>query len=256
MLNSRQLQRPVHPEQSVLVRSYAVVHPPGLHLPERRWPWHVLAHAHAGVMSVHTERGTFVVPPHRAVWVPAGERHAVTMAGRVDVRTLYFASRFEALWERPRALQATPLVRELIKHVTEVGALHDHDPAQARLAEVVLDQLQLLEQVPLELRQPHDPRAARLAERLLAQPALDLDDALSSVGASRRTLERCFVAETGFTLGRWHKRARLLEALRRLAAEEPVTDVAIAIGYESASAFIAAFKRELGSSPGRYFRED
>jgi AraC-like DNA-binding protein len=45
----------------------------------------------------------------------------------------------------------------------------------------------------------------------------------------------------------------LLQALRLLAAGRPVTSVALDVGYESASAFIAMFKRTLGVTPHRYF---
>ena len=77
-----------------MVRSYAVTHPPNLDLPTRRYEaWDQLCFASQGVMNVETSDGTWVVPPHRAVWIPAGTRHAVRMTGRVSLRTLFFAER-------------------------------------------------------------------------------------------------------------------------------------------------------------------
>lgn len=241
----------------MLLRSYAVEHPPGLDLPARTWPWHVLNHAVRGVMTVHTSAGAWVVPPHRAVFVPAGLEHRASIAGRVDVRSLYFASSLEAPWSRPRALTVSPLLRELIVHVAGLGRpLREDDACDRRLTLVVLDQLRALPSPPLTLPLPTDDRARALAAWLRADAARSLDDGVATVGASRRTLERLFRAETGMTLGRWHKRARLLDALRLLAGGEPVTGVAFAVGYDSPSAFIAAFKRELGTTPARYFDDD
>ena len=68
-------------------------------------------------------------------------------------------------------------------------------------------------------------------------------------GASLRTIERCFLAETGIPVGEWRRRTRLFHALRRLEAGGSVTDVALEVGYSTTSAFSAAFTREFGRSP-------
>ena len=70
-----------------------------------------------------------------------------------------------------------------------------------------------------------------------------------------RTLERVFLRETAMPLGRWRRRARLISALRLLAEGLDVTRVAVDVGYQASSAFIAAFRRELGTTPGRYFAD-
>jgi AraC-like DNA-binding protein len=109
--------------------------------------------------------------------------------------------------------------------------------------------------VPLQLPLPRDSRAARFAE--LANSAssggLPTVAMLRKCGTSRRTMERLFRAETGMSLGQWQRRQTLLHALRRLAAGENVSGVAGELGYNSSSAFIAMFRRELGRTPKRYF---
>jgi AraC-like DNA-binding protein len=102
---------------------------------------------------------------------------------------------------------------------------------------------------------PRDPRARQAAELLRRRPgdSRALEKTAREAGASKLTLERLFRAETHMTLGRWRQRSRLIEALRRLAAGHAVTRVALEVGYESPSAFVAAFRRELGTTPGRYF---
>jgi AraC-like DNA-binding protein len=118
---------------------------------------------------------------------------------------------------------------------------------------VILDQLETLDAAPLRLPMPADARARALADRLARDPALPIARAIRSVGASRRTLERVFARETQMTLGRWTQRLRLVEALRLLGSGRQVAVVALDVGYASASAFGAAFRRVLGTTPGRYF---
>jgi AraC-like DNA-binding protein len=154
-------------------------------------------------------------------------------------------------------LNVPALLRELILHAGARAPLWEDRPADGRLVGVIVDQLAALPAAPLQLPFPRDPRARRAADLLLAgvaDPADDrtVTDLAREAGASRRTLERLFAAETGLSVGRWRTRARLVEAVRRLADGQAVTAVAAELGYATPSAFGAAFRRELGTSPGRY----
>jgi AraC-like DNA-binding protein len=146
------------------------------------------------------------------------------------------------------------LMRELILHISRIGVLDRRKPAQAHLISVLLDELVSVSNVPLQLPMPRDPRARRLAALLQASPDDDSSVAQLSrrAGASRRTIERLFLAETRMTVGEWRRRLRLLHGVRLLAGGEPVTQVAFDTGYASTSAFIAAFKRMFGVTPSRY----
>lgn len=244
-------------DADLLVRSFAVTLAVGQTLPLRTVDWDQLAYASQGVMSVHTTEGTWVVPPHRAVWIPAGVPHWAAMSGRVAVRTLYFALGLAAALPRScRAVNVSPLLRELILRTARQSLLRRNVPAEARLARFLLDELRTLPAVPLQLPMPNDPRARRLAAHLLAKPADARPLALAArdAGASQRTLERLFRQETQMTLGRWRQRLRLIEALRLLAAGHEVTRVALEVGYRSPSAFVSAFRQQLGTTPARYFR--
>ena len=241
-------------EPDLWVRAYAVTHPKGLGLSERAYPaWDQLAYASRGVMSVVTAASTWVVPPHRAMWVPAGEPHAVHMSGQVMVRTLFFRRGLVKLPRRCQAVNVSPLLRELVLEAARAGILRRSQPRQRRLVQVMVDHLEALPVVGLQLPQPRDARARRAAELLQADPGAVLAKVARQAGASKRTLERVFLAETALSLGRWRQRARLIEALRLLAEEHAVTRVALDVGYRSPSAFVSAFRRELGTTPRRYF---
>jgi AraC-like DNA-binding protein len=240
-----------------LLRTLAVGYPSGTVLEHHSHDWAQLVYASEGVMSVHTEDGTWVVPSHRGVWIPGGVRHSIGMSGWVSMRTLYFAPRLAgALPRRCCVVAVPPLLRQLILHTVARGVLRRTVPEHRRLGLFLLDQLRLLPAVPLELPMPRDARALRVAERLRQDPAetTPLDRLAPAAGASRRTLERLFQKETGMSFGRWRQQARLLQAMRLLAGGEPVTAAALAVGYESPSAFIAAFSAVLGTTPGRYYR--
>jgi AraC-like DNA-binding protein len=101
-----------------------------------------------------------------------------------------------------------------------------------------------------------EERARQVAQALTDDPAdrRTLAEWGRQVGASERTLARGFVAGTGLAFGRWRARLRLQAALPALAAGQPVGNVARHVGYESASAFVAAFRRETGLTPAAYFR--
>jgi AraC-like DNA-binding protein len=254
---SKKRQRRPEGDEHLIVRSYAVTHPPGLGMSERAYPdWDQLAYASRGVMTVVTSQGTWVVPPHRAVWIPAGVAYGVRMSGRVSVRTLFFRPRMRGQLPRTcAALNVSPLVRELVLHASRRNTLRRDLPADRRLARLLLDQLATLPAEPLQLPMPRDARARQAAEVLLADPGgrSGLHEVARAAGASKRTLERVFLRETAMTLGRWRRRLRLVEALRLLAEGHAVTRVALDVGYETPSAFISAFRRELGRTPGRYF---
>jgi AraC-like DNA-binding protein len=244
-------------EGEILVRTLAVGYPSGAVLSRHSHDWAQLVYASDGVMTVGTEEGTWVVPPQRAVWIPAGVRHSVAMSGWVAMRTLYLAPRLlRGLPRRCCVVAVSPLLRELVLHTIVEGMLRRDQAAHRRLVDVLLDQLRVLPAVPLELPIPRDGRALRVARRLQEHPAerATLDALARRAGASRRTLERLFHLETGMSFGRWRQQARLLHAMRLLAGGAPVTTAALEVGYESTSAFIAAFSQVLGTTPGRYYR--
>jgi AraC-like DNA-binding protein/quercetin dioxygenase-like cupin family protein len=214
-----------------------------------------LVYAETGVMTVRTARGTWVVPTRRAVWVPASVPHAIEMLGDVTMKTLYLRPRLvRGLPRRCCVLHVSPLLRELVLHACARGSL-GRAAADARLAGVLLDQLAEARSVPFQLPTPRDARARRVADALARDPAdgRPLDGLAAEAGASKRTIERAFRLETGMTFGKWRQQLRLLHATRLLATGAKVTAAALDAGYESPSAFIAMFRRAMGTTPSKYF---
>ena len=245
-------------EDRFQIRTLAMNCPPGHVIHLHSHEWHQLIYASRGVMTVNTATGSWVVPAHRAVWVPARIEHSIQMLGAVFVRTLYIRAGLSRLLPTDCCVvNVSPLFRELILHTVQIGMLDRNVPSQKRLTGVIVDQLQTLRTVPLKLPMPSDTRALRVFDLLRANPGdqRPLLQIAKETGASKRTLERIFISETEMSFGKWRQQLRVLEALRLLAAGESVTTVAFKIGYDSTSAFISAFKTALGTTPGRYYAD-
>jgi AraC-like DNA-binding protein len=181
------------------------------------------------VLSVRTAEATWVLPTTRALWIPARLPHETASdGGRATMRSLYIRpGLFPVSWaetDRPTPVAASPLMAELI------GYLGEPDLGASRRWH---------------------------AEALRANPAdqRTLREWGHEVGASERTLARAFAAEAGVPFGRWRTLLRLQAALSMLAAGEPVSRVAGRVGYDTPSAFVAAFRRETGQTPGSLFKD-
>jgi AraC-like DNA-binding protein/quercetin dioxygenase-like cupin family protein len=211
---------------------------------------HQLAWAASGVLTVITADATWVLPPTRALWIPAGLPHETGAAGRTTMRTLYIKpGRFG--WQTPTPVAASPLLAELIGYLGT-----DLDPGHRARAEALLaDLLTPMPVTTIEVRLPSGEPARQVAAELRRNPAdkRTLREWGHEVGASERTLARAFVAGSGVPFGRWRMLLRLQAALPMLAAGEPVGRVAYRVGYDTPSAFVAAFRRETGATPAGYF---
>lgn len=210
-------------------------------------------YASSGTMRVICNRDIWVVPPSQAVWVPPQHEHEVYFPGKVLLKNLFVDPSVTVdLPGQCTILKVSSFLRELIGRAVEIGEEYLVDSPGWRVMQVLLDELRHAEETPLYLPMGKDPRLLRVMESLLQQPdsRRDLNQWGHLVGASGRTLERLFVAETGLTFRIWRTRLILQEAVTRLSLGEQVTGVAFDLGYKSLSAFIEMFRRELGLSPG------
>jgi AraC-like DNA-binding protein/quercetin dioxygenase-like cupin family protein len=245
-------------EPFLVARALSTTYSNGYVMHSHKHAAHQLLFASSGAMTVTGDRTSWMIPPGRAVLIPAGIPHAIRMWGEVKMRSLYFpdsaarapAPVFDAA--TCRVISVSPLLRELILRVAEMAALDSRVAVESHLMSVLMDELETARIEPLLLPLPSDVRALRVAECVLKNPA---DEATAEAlarrcGLSTRTLERLFRAETGMRFGLWRQKARLLESVRVLAAGGSVTDAALESGYSSVSAYIAAFKQTFGCTPG------
>ena len=217
-----------------------------------------LVYPSSGVLAISAAGATWVVPPQRALWIPAGVRHAHRAHGPTQMRTLAFAptARVDArLRDSPAVVAVSPLLRELIVALTG----NDGPPYTARQREsmerVALDQLRRVGQLPVRLPALGDDRLRGVAALLRANPADErtLGEFGLAVGASERTLSRLFRQQAGMSFPQWRIQFRLQHALVLLADGTPVTTTAVACGWSNPSAFIETFRRAFGDTPGKFY---
>lgn len=214
-----------------------------------------LLYAASGVMSVVTDQASFVIPPQRAIWMPAGVYHELTCRSPVSVRTLYV----EATSDLPRecrVLEVSELLRALILEAMALPREYDTAGRGGRIVQLILDSIATPTTASLCAPMPRDVRLLKVCRALIEDPTRgdSLDDWAAQACMSRRTFTRSFRDETGMSLAEWRQHVRLLEALARLACGQAVTTIAFDVGYESPSAFTAAFQRAFGVPPSRYLR--
>jgi AraC-like DNA-binding protein len=222
----------------------------GDRIPAHRHDDHQIVYAGRGVLAVTTDKGSWVAPATRAVWIPARTFHAHRAYGDLKLHTVGLAAADNPLQlESPTVLIVGPLLRELI--IAYTGS--DDDSAErSRLRAVLLDQLRSSPQQPLHVPTPTVPLLVAVCDILHADPgdSRTLAELGHVVGASDRTLSRLFRYDLGMTFPQWRTQLRLHRALVLLAEQTPVTTAAHQCGWSSASAFIEVFRRSFGHTPG------
>ncbi|GAA3576812.1 helix-turn-helix transcriptional regulator [Amycolatopsis ultiminotia] len=227
--------------------------PAGAWFPWHDHPVHQLVWSARGIAAVTVDDAHWVLPPTRALWLPAGVWHRTGTIGHADLRGIYAApDRCPVDWRQPRLVAVRPLLRELLEYLSAGGLAEE---PRRRAEAVAFDLLDPLEVTTIVVPAPSDPRARDVAAEVLADPAdgRGLAELGRAVGASERTLARAFVRDCRMTFGTWRTQVRLRAALPLLAAGLPMTTVAHRVGYATASAFVAAFRRAVGVPPGAYF---
>jgi AraC-like DNA-binding protein/quercetin dioxygenase-like cupin family protein len=205
-----------------------------------------------GIMRVRTENEAWIVPPHRAVYIPGRTVHAISVGGGLEMRTLYLTpDAGTGLPVTPTVLEVSDLLRSLVLALIAEPLLYDEDGRGGALALLILSEIASAKRLALGVPMPRDARLGQLCAALLGDPSsrLTLDGWSETAGASARTLARLFEREIGMSFGAWRRRVRLHNAIEEIVAGEPVAQVAARNGYRSASAFSAAFRREIGMAP-------
>jgi AraC-like DNA-binding protein len=217
-------------------------------------------YAARGVLSVHTERGTSIVPANRVAWIPTGFTHYHRAHGHTDMRIVFLpASLARLVPDHPAVFTASGLAREILLSLTgprNYGpAARDYDrSARNRLRRVLVDELHEAPEQPLQLPEPRDDRLQGIARMLHEKPDdnTPLAELGRTIGASARTLSRLFHDELGMTFYEWRTQLRIHRALVLLADGHDTTHVAHACGWSNPSSFIAAFTTIIGTTPGRH----
>jgi AraC-like DNA-binding protein/quercetin dioxygenase-like cupin family protein len=227
---------------------------------ERPWRWSRHSHTEhqflwgpSGTVAVETDEHNWLVPPTLGLWIPSQVPHAVDGVRPAQVYCLYLdPDSCPIRWPEPTPVAVGSFLREAIIRLDDDSLT----PAERAHTETAMfDVMRPVAVSSIHLPMPNDDRLRQIAEALLAQPGdqRSLAEWGDDVGASVRTLTRLFAIETGMTFGQWRQQARMRAALTPLAHGASVANVARMVGYSNPSAFVHAFHRITGQTPGAYF---
>lgn len=228
-------------------------------------PWAQVAMSSKGVIRMTAGNSTYLVPPQRALWIPPGVEHVVTVVEDADLRTLYVHQDVDqtgplrrhdstGAWRQCRVLEVSSLLRELVQHLPlEPGGAPPTERERC-IGQLVLDELANARPVRLGIDLPQDKRLRALCETVLEDPArwTTLEEASRHAGASARTFARLFRSELDTTFVQWRQQVLLARALSMAARKLPMSTIAAELGYASASAFSAMVRRSVGMPPRRF----
>lgn len=233
-------------------------------------PWAQVGFSTTGVTRLTVPGGSYIVPPLRAVWIPPGVEHAVSVLEDADLRSVYLhqppgrcgpavPKAEEAAWRQCRVIEVSDLLRAL---VLQMDSRPDGDAAldadalkrERRLGLLVLDELRRAPPVGLGVDLPQDKRLRALCEAVLREPTrhATLEGWARDAGASARTIARLFRDELGTSFARWRQQVLLAKAVSLASKKRPMSHIAAELGYASPSAFSAMVRRTMGQPPSRF----
>lgn len=236
-------------------------------------PWGQVALSATGVVRVSAPHGSYIVPPSRAVWIPPGVEHAVTVIEDAELLTLYLhqsrgrcgpaRSVIEsAAWRGCRVLEVSPLLLALALELDGTPDGRGAGPGrealarERRLAGLLLDELRRAAPVRLGVDLPQEKRLRHLCEAVIDDPSrhATLAGWARDSGASARTMTRLFRSELGTSFLQWRQQVLLARAVPMAARKVPMAAIAAELGYASPSAFTAMVRRSVGAPPSRFLR--
>ena len=263
--NRREIDKPAaqHAPRSTDPQDYQAL-PQNLAVMPKRFPdgFHIAPHHHerdqliyavSGLMRVSTSDDTWVVPPDRALLMPAGVEHSIEIRGDVEMRTLYITPSWPA---EIKVLTVLPLLRELVSSLAHEPMNYSGHRRAEQIAALILSELGRAEALPLNIPLPQDSRLQKVCQIQLSDPSssLSLEQLADQAGASSKTLARLCTRELGMNFGSWRQRVRFAKALELLERNQPIKQIAHSCGYQSPSAFTFAFRKDFAVPPSEFRR--
>lgn len=209
-----------------------------------------------GVSHLCTEIGAWAIPARRVAWVPPGVRHISRSSSTGRGWVIIAPPELGDLPDGVCVVRGSALMLAALERLARLNA--NEGPMRGWLWHVVASEMADARPEPLVLPMPTSPRLLRAARSVLATPsaAATLDDLAQKAGMSRRSFARHFCTETGLSVAQWKRAVIAHHALELVAGGQKVSSVALDVGYDSVSAFIAMFRRQYGQSPRQFLVEN
>ncbi|RKR09521.1 AraC family transcriptional regulator [Flavobacterium sp. 90] len=218
-----------------------------------------LLYATSGVMNVVVENQIWVVNPLQGLWIAGGVEHQVAFQKNVNLHSVFIDPSYtNNLPPTSFSFDISVFLKQLM---FKIISFEDHEnitPTQRRIMDVFLDELALISPSSTFLPTSNHIKLKNIIDLLINDVAnketIEYFADLSYM--SSRTLSRLFIKELGMSFSDWRIRLKLLEAIKRLGEKQSIKEIAFDLGYETTSAFIFMFKKNLGKTPSNYILEN
>ena len=216
------------------------------------------AYVASGGISMLTDKGNWVIPARRAIWVPPNIGHEMHMLGAVTMLNMYLIDQHAndaSLPPHCQVFEVSDLLHQLLNAILPINAtISDR---RRRINALLLDELSHMPSLPLSVPLPEEGRLLRACKNFLSSPkqTISIDEMASLAAMSRRNFTRQFREGTGMSFVSWRQHACILEGVTRLNLGVAVKDVSISLDYSSTSAFCTAFRSLLGDPPSKYISD-
>ncbi|EKO3548199.1 helix-turn-helix transcriptional regulator [Vibrio fluvialis] len=222
---------------------------------EHSHPWGQVQLISGGILEMEAEDTRFLAPPHLAIWVPAGIRHRSYNRKPIEYCSLNIAvAMTTAFPSKTSLIKVTPIVSAIIDDFRQREISVAETPQDLRLVQVLLDQLATRETQHHFLPSSNNKYLAPILAAVEENPTDDtsLQQWAERVHTTERTLARHCQAELGMSFTEWRLRVRYLYSMDLLRNGHSVKEVALTLGYNQASPYIAMFKKYSGQTPEQY----
>jgi AraC-like DNA-binding protein len=226
--------------------------------PRHRHHWGEFVYAFSGVMELKLADRHYLAPPQYGIWLPPEVEHVGLNRREATFCSLYLArERCRALPGQACALAVSSLLKALLEQLRARGIDTPRTPQESRLVDVLVDELVAAPRQGTYLPTSEDPLLQPILSACEARPddQRTLAEWARRVHSTERTLVRRCQRDLGMSFGEWRQRLRIVRALAMLEAGRSVESIAFDLGYSSSSAFIAMFRRMMGTSPDKLRRE-
>ena len=229
--------------------------PPKTAFPLHTHHWHQFVYATSGSLVVAVEEALYVITPEQAIWIPIGIEHTTGALNGAEFRNLYVADVPHLQMPNTCTVYtASLLLKALVVELEPLANAATSDPYWDKVEALLFAHLSRLVKQDFHLPWASSPKLQLLCETIYNTPSdpRSIADWGQQLGASPRTLERHFEKEVGIPLREWRYRLRLYLALEWLCTDQPITDIAFALGYASTSAFTYMFSAAMGCTPSKW----
>lgn len=221
------------------------------------------SHSHNWIQFIYTRTGTVYVevneklchlPPFHGVWIPKNNKHVLWSSEKAEYVCVNINKDFGEITRGVdcRIVEISSMVDVYVDYFLSNSA--------GKIKELELKEnaflhfLSELDEVNFTLPYPSSKELVAICQEIQADPGAPHtpEDCARKLNISQSTFVRRFKKETGLNYQEWRQRMRLLQSISRVKGRERIINIAIDIGYSSASSYIYAFKKVFGVSPTKY----